>query len=229
MNTKKMINYMSLAVIIFGFTVFANEVSAAQANKAEQALEKVSKEGRTAMQELRLARVAIFNGQLKQAKEMLDQSKKLLSTVEKQVPELVVTVKTEEKVDGKTVNNEKAAVSSDLVPIDAGLVVAEDFVATPEKSEKIKKANEHLKNKETSKAIGVLREADIGLSVSRVLMPVKDTIKHVDKATELFGEHKYYEANLALKAAEDGLIIDSVLLYEPVAAPKKEPEPAAKK
>jgi hypothetical protein len=66
-----------------------------------------------------------------------------------------------------------------------------------------------------------LREADIGLSVSRVLMPVKDTITHVDKAIELFGEHKYYEANLSLKAAEDGLIVDSVLLYEPIVAPKK--------
>lgn len=229
MNSKKLINYMSVAAIIFGFAFFANDVSAAQENKAEKVLEHISKEGRTAMQELRLARVAIFNGQLKQAKEMLDQSKKVLSTVEKQVPELVVTVKTEEKVEGKTVSNEKAAISSDLVPIDAGLVVAEDFVATPEKSEKIKKANEHLKNNETSKAIEVLREADIGLSISRVLMPVKETLKHVDKAIEQFSEHKYYEANLSLKAAEDGLIVDSVLLYEPVPAPKKEPVAAPKK
>jgi hypothetical protein len=229
MNTKKSINYMSVAAIFFGFAVFANDVSAAQENKAEKVLENISKEGRTAMQELRLARVAIFNGQLKQAKDMLDRSKKELSTVEKQAPELVVTIKTEEKAEGKTVSNEKAAISSDLIPIDAGLVVAEDFVATPEKSEKIKKANEHLKNNETSKAIGVLREAGIGLSISRVLMPVKETLKHVDKAIEQFGEHKYYEANLALKAAEDGLIVDSVLLYEPVPAPKKEPVAAPEK
>jgi hypothetical protein len=215
-----LINYVPRAAVLLGFTVFANDVSAAQENKAEKVLENISKEGRMAMQELRLARVAIFDGQLKQAKEMLNQSKKYLSTVEKQLPELVVTVKTEEKIGGKTVNNEKATMTKDLVPIDAGLVVAEDFVATPEKNEKIKKANEHLKNHETSKAVEVLREADIGLSVSRVLMPVKDTMKHVDKAVELFGEHKYYEANLALKAAEDGLIVDSVLLYEPVIAPK---------
>jgi hypothetical protein len=220
MSSKKLINYVPLAAVLLGFTVFANDVSAAQENKAEKVLENISKEGRMAMQELRLARVAIFDGQLKQAKEMLNQSKKYLSTVEKQLPELVVTVKTEEKIGGKTVNNEKATMTKDLVPIDAGLVVAEDFVATPEKNEKIKKANEHLKNHETSKAVEVLREADIGLSVSRVLMPVKDTMKHVDKAVELFGEHKYYEANLALKAAEDGLIVDSVLLYEPVIAPK---------
>ncbi len=221
MSSKKLINYMSVATLIFGFAVLANDVSAAQANKEDKVLEKVSKEGREAMQGLRWARVAIFDGQLKQAKEMLDQSKKLLSAVEKQVPELVVTVKATETVDGKTVNSEKATVTNDLIPIDASLVLAEDFVATPEKGEKIKKANEHLKKQETSKAVEVLREADIGLSISRVLMPVKATSTHVDKAIELIGEQKYYEANLALKAAEDGLIIDSVLLYEPVAAPKK--------
>jgi hypothetical protein len=95
MSSKKLINYMLVVTLIFGFTVLVNDVSAAQANKEDKVLEKVSKEGRDAMRDLRWARVAIFDGQLKQAKEMLDQSKKLLSIVEQQVPELVVTVKAE--------------------------------------------------------------------------------------------------------------------------------------
>ena len=65
-----------------------------------------------------------------------------------------------------------------------------------------------------------MREAGIGVSVSRVLLPVKDTVKHVDKAMELMKAHKYYEANLALKAAEDGTIVDSALLYDPTPSPQ---------
>jgi len=51
-------------------------------------------------------------------------------------------------------------------------------------------------------------------------MPLKATAKHVDTAISLLKEHKYYEANLALKAAEDGLITDTVLLAEPVTSGK---------
>lgn len=216
MTSNKYIKYASILTLISGFALLAQQVSAADMNQNEKILNKVSKEGLIAMREIRWARVAMFDGNVEQAGDLLKKSRQYLTQVEKQAPELVVTVKTSEKVDGKAVRNEKETVTHDLVPIDAGLTLAEDFVSTPEKQEKIKKANKHLHNKETSKAIQVLKEADIGVSVSRVLMPVKDTIKHVDKAIELVGKHQYYQANLALKAAEDGLIVDSVLLYEPV-------------
>ena len=35
-------------------------------------------------------------------------------------------------------------------------------------------------------------------------------------------DEKYYEANLALKGAEDGVITDTVLLYEPLKPEKKD-------
>ncbi|WP_031434097.1 YfdX family protein [Methylomarinum vadi] len=218
MNTKKLINTVTIITFIFGATVLSKEVSAAQANNGEKMLEQISKEGREAAREMKWSRVAMFDGNIDQASKLLTKAKENLAKVEKQEPQLVVTVNTEEKLGGKTIGQQKSTMTNDLIPIDAGLSLAEDYVATPEKNEKIKQANEHLKKKETSKAVEVLREADIGVSVSRVLMPVKDTIKHVDKAIELVGEHKYYEANLALKAAEDGLIVDSVLLYQPTAA-----------
>lgn len=218
MNTKKLINTVTIITVIFGATVLSQEVSAAQANNGEKMLEQISKDGREAARDMKWARVAMFDGNIDQASKLLTKAKESLAKVEKQEPQLVVTVNTEEKLGGKTVGQQKSTMTNDLIPIDAGLSLAEDYVATPEKNEKIKQANEHLKKKETSKAVEVLREADIGVSVSRVLMPVKDTIKHVDKAIELVGEHKYYEANLALKAAEDGLIVDSVLLYQPTVA-----------
>lgn len=38
--------------------------------------------------------------------------------------------------------------------------------------------------------------------------------ENIDQATKLREEHKYYEANLALKAIDDSLSVDSVSLTE---------------
>ena len=45
-------------------------------------------------------------------------------------------------------------------------------------------------------------------------MPLASTTNWVTTATKLVGQHKYYEANLALKAAEDGLVVNSTNLVE---------------
>lgn len=185
----------------------------------EKILDKVSMESNTAMLQVRWARVALFDGEPDRAKDFLKEAKQNLGAAEKAAPELTVTVKSQTKVGDKTVTTDEATQTMDYVPIDAGLVLAEDFVPTPDKEAKIKEANEHLKKGDSAKAVETLRAADIEVSASRVLMPLKTTMKHVDTALALLDEHKYYQANLALKAAEDGLITDTVVLYGPVAAP----------
>jgi YfdX protein len=228
MNRNRLTKY-SAAIVFMMFGLITGAVNAmAASDNPQKILDKVSKEGRAAMRDVRWARVAIFNGQPKQATEMLEQAKKNLALVEKQAPAMVVTVQTKQKVGDKTLDEAKTTETSDLIPIDAGIALSEDFVVTPEKKEQIAKANEHLKKGETAKAIEVLHAADIGLSVTRVLMPVKATIKHVDKAIEQLNDHEYYEANLSLKAAEDGQIVDTMLLFEPVAPEKKAAEAAKK-
>jgi hypothetical protein len=220
MNRRYLTSYGAMVFIaFFGLTLAVGDAMAANKG-AEKLLDKVSKEGRVAMREVRWARVAVIDGQTKLGEEMLGRAKKELANLAKQSPESVVTIRTKEKIGGKVVAKEETTETNDLVPIDAGLVFAEDYVATPEKQKKIEQANKHLAKGETAKAIAALREADIDVSVSRVLLPVKDTVKHVDKAMELMKAQKYFEANLALKAAEDGAIVDSVLLYEPTPSPQ---------
>jgi hypothetical protein len=196
-------------------------LAANKQSKAAKILDKVSQEGNTAIREVRWARVAIFDGQPQDAAKILDTARKNLDTVAKQAPQLMVALKSKEKASG-----EKPLTG--LIPIDAWLVLSEDYVPTPEKEAKIKKANEHLKKGEKAKAIEVLRAADIGVSVTRVLMPLKSTVKNIDKAIALVKEQKYYQANLALKGAQDGLIIDTIGLDEPV-VPAKKKSPAKKK
>ena len=217
MKTNHLSKIMIVSVItLIGFAIACTISIATTPSKENKILEKVSSEANTAMRDLRWARVALFDGQPEAAKTYLDGVKKNLETAKKQAPELIVTIDTKSKVGDKTVSSKQVTEKSDYVPIDAWLVLSEDFVATPEKNAKIKEANKHLKSGDKNKAIDVLRTADIGVSVGRMLMPLKATMKHVDKAITLMNEHKYYEANLALKGAEDGLIIDSVMLVEPV-------------
>ena len=56
----------------------------------------------------------------------------------------------------------------------------------------------------------------VALAVSTMAYPA---MAQTTAATKLMGEHKYYESNLALKAAEDGLRMDTVVLSEAPAAP----------
>ena len=84
----------------------------------------------------------------------------------------------------------------------------------PRKKEHIAKANEHFKKGRAKEAIEELRLGEINVSYTRVMMPLTATKKCLADAMQLAKEHKYYEANLSLKAAEDGLILDSVGLAE---------------
>lgn len=227
--SKYWIVYVAVAV---GVVMVVGTVMAAKGDNSEKLLDKVSRESSTAMQDLHSARVAIFDGQLDSANRYLSDAKKNLAVAEKQAPELVVSVKAKETVGKKTISSDKTTAMTDYVPVDARLIISEDYVPTPEKNAKIKEADKHLKKGDSAKALEVLREADIDVSVSRLLMPLKPTVKDVNQAIDLMKAHKYYEANLAIKGAEDGLIVDTVQLDEPVPPAKNAPAipaPARKK
>jgi hypothetical protein len=217
MKTNHLSKIIVISVItLIGFAIAGTISIATTQSNESKILDKVSNEANTAMRDLRWARVALIDGQTKAAKTYLDGVKKNLETAKMKAPELVVTIDKKSKIGDKTVSSEKVTEKSDYVPIDAWLVLSEDFVATPEKNAKIKEADKQMNSGDNGKAVEVLRTADIGVSVGRMLMPLDATMKHVDTAIQLMNEHKYYEANLALKGAEDGVIVDSVMLVEPV-------------
>jgi len=221
MRTNHFSKFVVVSTLAFiGFVAVGSICMATSQNKDHKILDQVSAESNAAMRDLRWARVALFDGKTNTSEKYLTEVKKKLQAAEKQAPELIVTVSSEKKIGGKTISTEKKTETSDYVPIDAWLTLSEDFVATPEKQAKINKANKHLKNGDKHKALEVLKTADIDVSVNRTLMPLKETMTHVDKAIAMMKEQKYYEANLELKGAEDGLVTDSVTLVEPVGAGK---------
>lgn len=97
------------------------------------------------------------------------------------------------------------------VIINASIALSEDYVATPEKralSIRQRKAGEG----DQKGAIDTLRLAGIGVIENQYLMPLNQTRKAVAQAQELLKAGKYYEANLVLKGAEEGIVVDSEML-----------------
>lgn len=183
-------------------------------NQTDEALTKLSQDGFAAIRSVRAARLAIFNGKLDIVSEQLAKAKDSLDKAEKEAPSF--SVKTDASINGKNVESDIETGKLDLIPIDATLALADDYVPTREKSAHIAKANEHFKKGQKKEAFEELRLADVDINYIRVMMPLTLTRKHVEQAIKLAGEHKYYEANLALKAIEDGLSLDSINLLEPV-------------
>ena len=99
-----------------------------------------------------------------------------------------------------------------LVVINATIALSEDYVATPEKESAIKSANEKLAKGDQKGAIDTLRLAGIGVIENQYLMPLNQTRKAVAQAQKLLKAGKYYEANLVLKGAEEGIVVDSEML-----------------
>lgn len=157
---------------------------------------RLSEEGSKAARNISMARVAIFDGQSQEAMKLVDQAKATLATAAQDVDKLAI--KKPDKAD-----------SGPMIPIDAKLTMADDFTLTPERRKDLDKINEHLKKGETKEALNLLRPADVRLTLTTLFMPIDTTAKAVDQAAKLLAESKYYEANLALKKAEDGWVIDS--------------------
>ncbi|MCB1780445.1 MAG: YfdX family protein [Candidatus Competibacteraceae bacterium] len=141
--------------------------------------------------------------------KLVDQAKMALTAATKDVDKLAI----------KPQKNDMGP----MVPIDARLTIADDFVLNPEKKEQMNKVNEHLKKGETRKAIEVLGPADESMTLTTLFMPLEAMSKAVDEAATLLAGNKYYEANLALKNAEDGWVTESQSFVDYLAAlPKPE-------
>ena len=192
MNVRKtLLALTGITVISLSFVALA-----AERNANERAFIRLSEDGAKAARTISLARIAIFDGQPQEAKNLVDQAKTALDAAAKDADKLAI----------------KTSKHSDLgpmVPINARLSIADAYTLTPEKKAEISKLNEHLKKGETKKALEVLRPIDVQLTLTSMFMPLDPTIKAVDQAGTLLTDHKYYEANLALKKAEDNWVTES--------------------
>jgi len=174
--------------------VSAQETSAIAQQQAAETL-NISEQGFAAVKDVRLARLAIFQGIPEHAVKLTDNAAKLLA---------------DDSVDWKKfakTNKNAALIGDQYIAIDGTVGISENFIATPEKQAAIKKANELLTKGDKKDAIETLRLADIAVTQKLYLLPLKHAQKAVADAQKLLKDKKYYEANLALKAVEDSVVV----------------------
>ncbi|MCH2179003.1 MAG: YfdX family protein [Mariniblastus sp.] len=176
-------------------TELRSEVAGADAANKDRT--QVSQKGFAAMQTIHAARLAIFNGDTEAAKEMLGRANGLMKEL------------AEDKYDYQAQEGQ--------VPINGSITLAKSFVPNEQHAEFLAKANEYFKKGQKEQGMEQLRQGDIDVNFTRVLMPFDSTSEKLGEAIDLANQSKYYESNLALKAAEDGMGFDSVSLFEETA------------
>ncbi|ASJ75674.1 YfdX family protein [Granulosicoccus antarcticus] len=169
----------------------------ASSNEAKPSLIKTVDEAYKALQEIRGARMAIFNGSPEQAVKLTGEARTDLAAANDSMQENALA--TQKKVD----DNET------YIPFDTSMSLAEGFVPDEAKQAALTKANEHLAKGEKQHAVEALKLGNIDVAVSAAMIPASNSLKHVDEAVKLLNEKKYYEANLALKAVEDSVLIET--------------------
>ncbi|HGW1984037.1 TPA: YfdX family protein [Escherichia coli] len=162
---------------------------------------KMEQRGINIMRDIQYARLTLFSGDTEGTVKLINDANKLLTSEDTTWAQLV-------RKDKKTPQEGDV-----YVIINSQLTLAEDFTATPEKQKAIDEANKKLDKGDKKGAIEKLQLAGINISETQWLMPLKQTQQKVKSAQSLMAEGKYYEANLALKGAEDGTIMDTVSLH----------------
>lgn len=191
-------------------------VTAAVGEKAKD-MRQFSQAGHSAMMNIGDARLAIFNGDPKTALKLMESAKTFLAEADKDSPSMG-GASLGDKAKPGTVDTTGSKMRS--VPVDGQLALADDFVMTPEKKSHVDKANESFKKGDHATGLEELRLGAIDVNYTRWWLPIATTETHLNQAIKLANESKYYEANIALKAIEDSVTMDSISFSDLPTTPK---------
>ena len=189
----------------------------AATQSANKELGKLSADGRKAFQDVRLARLAIFDGQTDQAKKYADEAKALITKAKTDDTAFMKAeaalkppagVSQRSATEGAGEKPMQSTTPTAWLPVDGGLTLGEDFVATPAKAAGVAKANDQLKKGDHKQAMETLKLAEINVALVMEVAPLDKTISAIDSAAQLIDSGKYYEGNQALKGVEDGVRFD---------------------
>jgi len=173
----------------------SNEKKAAE-EKAEKDFIKVSEDALMSMRNLNSARLAIFNGLPERAQTYVDAAVARGGAAVQDADKYALDIKAPKAEDR-------------YVPFNANLTVMNTYVPSEENEKHIAKANAHLHKGEKKEAIEALKLGNIDVAVTTSLVPVQFAKEHIDEAAKLLDDHKYYEANLALKAVDDAVVVET--------------------
>jgi hypothetical protein len=218
---------------ILGGTAFAAgqaaQQSSAQTSMIDKDVGKLSKDGAQGYRDLQLTRLAIFEANPAQAKDMIAKAQAAFAkakTDDAQFTKAEADLKTPADLAGHKGTMQAATPEAKpgskeqvaWVPVDAQLTLGDDFVATPEKASAVTDANKNLAHGDQKGALEKLKLAHVDVDFTMAVLPLNKTISDVDQAATLINQGKYYEANAILKTAQDAVRFDVI---DAIAVPQK--------
>ncbi|MFM0418812.1 YfdX family protein [Paraburkholderia aromaticivorans] len=206
---KRSTAIIALAVTSCAFSV-GNAFAAQSPANAMTDMGKLSTRGSQAFEEIQQARLAIFSGHPAQATKLIreaQQSMKAAQVDNTAFMKAESDLKTPPSMTYQS-SSAKSTTPVSWLPVGADVTVTDDFAAKPSQAKAVASANEQLKKGKASAAMQVLKLADVNVSYTMAIVPLKQTVADVDKAAGLLSAEKYYEANQTLKQVEDSVRYD---------------------
>ncbi|KNG94596.1 YfdX family protein [Pseudaestuariivita atlantica] len=145
----------------------------------------------------RAARLALFDDDVETAKGRVAEARAEFIESEKELNDLTI---------GDTEAPEGAV---RYLPFDMSMSLSETFEGTEVNKQALEKFYGLMQSGSPDDAVEVLRLAEIEVNVTAALLPITEASDLLLKAQTLIDEGKYFEANLALKAMEDAVIVRS--------------------
>ena len=204
---------------------------------------KLSADGTRAYNDLAMARLAIFDGRVADAKKLVgeadtgfdkaksDDSVFMKAAADLRSPEAAPAASkqaaSDTGSDATNANSAKQEKSAKIdatttpmrwLPVDADMTVDEDFAANPAKAAAVADANKSLAKGDKQGAMGKLKLADVDMTYVMAVVPLDQTLADVHQAAQLVDGGKYYEASQMLRQVQDSTRYD-VLAAD--AAPEK--------
>ena len=194
-----------------------------QGQNQDKAIFKTVDEAAQAIREIHQARLALFEGQTDAASKLVSSASDNLGAAHDSLAQHALKMSdakgSTKAMPGKDAsggsngsgNQSAQAKTGDeaYVPIETSVSLAEGFVPAEQHKGALDQAGKQMSQGDQKGAVESLRLADIDVAVSAVVLPVNSSIQHVKDAVKLMGEQKYFEANLALKAVEDSVSVET--------------------
>jgi hypothetical protein len=218
MNKKRIWTAALISATLAGGTAFAadqtNTANAANTPAANSAANKdfgkLSQDGFNALRDIRLTRLAIFDGNTDQAKQDISQAANSLQKAQNDE-----SVYTKAEADLKTPagmsqqgKQGDSATPIKWLPVDGAFALGEDYLATPEKTKAVTSADSQIKQGNHAQAMDTLKLAHVNIVFDVEVAPLDKTLAGVDKAKQLIDNGQYFEANQQLKQVETGMRFD---------------------
>ncbi|MCQ8277142.1 YfdX family protein [Acetobacteraceae bacterium KSS8] len=214
MLSQKRTALIAAALCLTASAAFATEQAPAMSpaqSAANEDFGMLSTQGAIAFHDVRLARLAIFEGRTGVARQLVSTAETAFQKARSDVAaynEAESDLTPPPGVTQKTGGDDGLTGKVKWLPVDGAMTLDENYIATPDKQASLSKADQQIKAGDRKGAMDTLRLAGINVSFDMEVVPLERSISKTQDALNLLKDGHYYEANQTLKSLEDGARFD---------------------